>query len=130
MESSHRHPGPARESSHRHGRQVSEQHLHGTSYHYFFRAKADSSKTSQGLGYSTVKWLALAGAKVYMGSRSETRGQEAIEALRRESPEIKEGTVVLLKLELASIKGIIAAADEVKKKETRLDILGLFGSRF
>ena len=79
------------------------------------------------MGYSTVKWLALAGAKVYMGSRSETRGQEAIEALRRESPEIKEGTIVLLKLELASIKGIIAAADEVKKNETRLDILGLFG---
>ena len=77
------------------------------------------------MGYSTVKWLALAGAKVYMGSRSEARGQEAIEALHRESPEIKEGTVVLLKLELASIKGIIAAADEVKKKETRLDILGL-----
>ncbi len=91
--------------------------------------KVDSSKPSQGLGYSNVKWLALAGAKVYMGSRSETRGQEAIDALRRESPEIKEGTVVLLKLELASIKGIIAAADEVKKKETRLDILGLFGPR-
>ncbi len=64
------------------------------------------------------------GPRFYLGSRSKSKGEEAVENLQREDPGIREGSVVVLELDLSSIKGIIAAVDEFKKKETRLDILG------
>ncbi|OBT45528.1 hypothetical protein VE00_05095 [Pseudogymnoascus sp. WSF 3629] len=78
---------------------------------------------NSGLGHSTVKFLALGGAKVYMAARSELRAEKAINDLYRDNPKLERGSVVFLKLDLASIKSVVAAVDEIKRKESRLDIL-------
>ena len=80
--------------------------------------------TSQGLGYAIIKFLALAGAKVYMASRSEAKAKTAIEDFYRENPKLSKNNILFLKMDLANIKGIVASADEFSRQETRLDILG------
>src|SRR3569833_1357643 len=80
---------------------------------------------SQGLGYAIIKFLALAGAKVYMASRSEANAKTAIEEdFSRENPKLSKNNILFLKMDLANIKGIVASADEFSRQETRLDILG------
>lgn len=59
-----------------------------------------------------------------MAARSELRAEKAINDLYRDNPKLETGSVVFLKLDLASIKSVLAAVDEIKTKESRLDILG------
>jgi NAD(P)-dependent dehydrogenase (short-subunit alcohol dehydrogenase family) len=82
-----------------------------------------STLTSGGVGKSTVKYLALAGAKVYLAARSKEKGKAVIEALHQNHPSLKDGQIVLLHLDLADVNSVIAAANEVKAKEEKLDIL-------
>ena len=59
-----------------------------------------------------------------MASRSEAKAQKALQDLHRDNPKLENGSIVLLKLDLADIKSTTAATEEIKKKEARLDILG------
>ena len=79
---------------------------------------------SRGNGYATVKHLARAGAKVYLGARSGTKAKEAIEHLRWEGLSPGYGVVVWLELDLSSPVSARRAAEEVLRSEGRLDILG------
>ncbi|KAK1229234.1 hypothetical protein PQX77_007709 [Marasmius sp. AFHP31] len=78
---------------------------------------------NRGNGYATVKHLARAGAKVYLGARNSTKAKEAIEHLRWEGLSPGHGQVVWLELDLSSPKAARRAAEEVIRLERRLDIL-------
>jgi NAD(P)-dependent dehydrogenase (short-subunit alcohol dehydrogenase family) len=72
-----------------------------------------------GIGYDTARVLALRGARVLLGCRSEDKAVEAIEKIKV----IKsDAEVCWVPLDLASLASIEAAADIVSK-EARLDAL-------
>ncbi|KAH8597562.1 daunorubicin C-13 ketoreductase [Bisporella sp. PMI_857] len=78
---------------------------------------------NSGIGFAIVKLLALHGAKVYYTTRSEAKAQKTREALQASSPDINLGKLEWLRLDISDLKSITAAADELKKKETKVDIL-------
>lgn len=59
-----------------------------------------------------------------MAARSEAKADKAIASLRSEHPEIRERQISWLKLDLSDVKSIVDAANELKSRETKLDILG------
>ncbi|KAF9256617.1 NAD(P)-binding protein [Marasmius fiardii PR-910] len=89
---------------------------------------------SRGNGYATVKHLARAGAKVYLGCRNDKRAKEAMEYLRWEGLGPGFGEIVWLDLDLSSPKRAKAVAEEFIRRERRLDILvnnaGVFSGQF
>ncbi|RBQ83485.1 hypothetical protein VDGD_20948 [Verticillium dahliae] len=76
-----------------------------------------------GLGLMTVKFLALRGAKVYLGTRDEGRTQTAMSALLAQNGAIKAAQLHRIHLDLADVTTAVRAADAFKEKESRLDIL-------
>jgi NAD(P)-dependent dehydrogenase (short-subunit alcohol dehydrogenase family) len=72
-----------------------------------------------------VHRLACKGAKVYLAARNESRATEAIEKLKAEGLGPGNGEIVWVKLDLCDIRGTKAAAEEIMKKEKRLDILSM-----
>ncbi|KAF4615740.1 hypothetical protein D9613_012461 [Agrocybe pediades] len=83
---------------------------------------------NSGIGYATVRVLARRGAKVYLAARSEERARAALAQLadeQRNAPgsTVPYGEVEWLKLDLSDIRQTKAAAEEVIRKEKRLDIL-------
>ncbi|PNH44328.1 hypothetical protein VD0004_g3343 [Verticillium dahliae] len=76
-----------------------------------------------GLGLMTVKFLALRGAKVYLGTRDEGRTQTAMSALLAQNGAIKAAQLHRVHLDLADVTTAVRAADAFKEKESRLDIL-------
>ncbi|KFY30881.1 hypothetical protein V493_01580 [Pseudogymnoascus sp. VKM F-4281 (FW-2241)] len=76
-----------------------------------------------GIGLNTVKHLALHGAKVYFTARSETKATKATELLLSENPELSAGQLIWLQLNLGNIDSIMKAAEELLRKEQKLDIL-------
>lgn len=76
-----------------------------------------------GLGYVTCLELIRKGAKVYLACRSEARATDAINRLLVEVPEAKE-RVFFLPFDLTELKSATAAAEEIIKKENRLDVIG------
>ena len=75
---------------------------------------------NSGLGYETVKALALKGANVYLACRDLTKGEKAKNSLLVDNPELN---IEILKLDLASIKNITEAADQVKRANNKIDFL-------
>ncbi|RSL52525.1 hypothetical protein CEP54_010873 [Fusarium duplospermum] len=75
-----------------------------------------------GIGFETVKPLARKGAKVYLTTRNESRALQAKEILD-EDPDIDPDNVQWLTLNLFDPISITAAADELKRRETKVDIL-------
>lgn len=73
---------------------------------------------SQGL--ETTKSLALAGAKIYIASRTESKVVKAISTLESTHPQLK-GRLEFLQLDLKSLKGVAKAAEEFQGREDRLD---------
>ncbi|KAH6696748.1 hypothetical protein BKA61DRAFT_741655 [Leptodontidium sp. MPI-SDFR-AT-0119] len=74
-----------------------------------------------GLGKESILQLAKhSPAKIFMGSRSEAKAQEAIREIKQVVP---NASIVFLKLDLASFASIKSAAVEVLASSTRLDIL-------
>lgn len=69
-------------------------------------------------GLATVQGLALRGAKVYMGARSEDKALKAIAEVKEQ---VKSADVHFLKLDLSSFRSVVSAASELRSKETRLD---------
>ncbi|KAI0920757.1 hypothetical protein AcW1_005064 [Taiwanofungus camphoratus] len=72
-----------------------------------------------GIGYETVKVLLMHNAKVYMASRTPEKARAAIKDLRKETG--KEA--LFLRLDLADLRSIKAAAEEFLSKETQLHVL-------
>ncbi|KAH7265983.1 hypothetical protein FSOLCH5_013101 [Fusarium solani] len=75
-----------------------------------------------GIGFATVKLLGQKGAKVYLTTRNESKALQAKEALT-EDPDIDPDNVHWLILDLSDPASVTAAADELKRRETKVDIL-------
>jgi NAD(P)-dependent dehydrogenase (short-subunit alcohol dehydrogenase family) len=73
-----------------------------------------------GIGKATAIGLAKTGANIIIGCRDKQRGEEAIADIKRESGNAK---IELLLLDLSSMRSVREAADEFKKKHTKLDVL-------
>ncbi|KAG7139675.1 Short-chain dehydrogenase/reductase pyiH like protein [Verticillium longisporum] len=78
---------------------------------------------NSGIGYDTIRLLALRGAKVYMASRTESKARQAMSEMYDRHAEIKPGQLAWVGLDLSDLKTVVAAADHVKANETRLDII-------
>ena len=75
---------------------------------------------NSGLGYETALALARSGAQVVMACRSPQRSQAALQSIRSQAP---EAAVELLALDLGSLAGVRAAAQEFQQRFGRLDLL-------
>jgi len=75
---------------------------------------------NSGLGYHEARAVAEKGATVIMGCRDRAKGEEAVRKIKEAVPGAK---LVLMHLDLASLKSIHSFAVEFKKRYNRLDIL-------
>ncbi|KAH9059521.1 NAD(P)-binding protein [Lactarius vividus] len=73
-----------------------------------------------GIGRETARVLLANGARVYIATRSEEKSQEVIEELKKETG---KDSIFFLKLDLADLVSIKAAAEEYIGKETELHTL-------
>ncbi|KAH9179024.1 NAD(P)-binding protein [Lactarius sanguifluus] len=73
-----------------------------------------------GIGRETARVLLSKGAKVYIATRSEEKSQKAIEELKKETG---KDNIFFLKLDLADLVSVKAAAEEYISKETELHTL-------
>ncbi|KAL1726116.1 hypothetical protein EV714DRAFT_255211 [Schizophyllum commune] len=74
---------------------------------------------NSGIGKETAKALLQHNAKVYIGARSPSRAQDAIEELKNATGK----QALFLKIDLESLKSVRAAAEEFQSKETQLHAL-------
>ncbi|KAF2017464.1 oxidoreductase-like protein [Aaosphaeria arxii CBS 175.79] len=75
-----------------------------------------------GLGKQTIKYLAQhSPARIYLAARTASKAEAAIEDIKREVP--NACPIEHLPLDLTSFASIATAADTLKSKERRLDIL-------
>ncbi|XP_050297543.1 uncharacterized protein LOC126736916 [Anthonomus grandis grandis] len=73
-----------------------------------------------GIGYETAADFAKRGARVILACRSESRGQDAVQRIIRETD---NENVVFKQLDLASFKSVREFAKDINATEERLDIL-------
>ncbi|OLN85423.1 putative oxidoreductase C736.13-like protein 8 [Colletotrichum chlorophyti] len=76
-----------------------------------------------GIGTSTVKYLALRGAKVYFTARSRSKAENTIDSLTSEFPQIGREQLDWLPVDLANLQTVRAGLAELKARETMVDIL-------
>jgi len=77
-----------------------------------------------GMGYVIAEHLALNGAKVWMGARSEERAKQAIERFNTEHKKIaRKGEIIWLPLDLTSPTDVMTSVKTFLSQEKRLDIL-------
>ncbi|KAI5897222.1 NAD(P)-binding protein [Schizophyllum commune H4-8] len=74
---------------------------------------------NSGIGKETAKALLQHNAKVYIGARSPSRAEEAIEELKSATGK----QALFLKIDLGNLKSVKAAAQELQSKETQLHAL-------
>ncbi|KAI8270556.1 hypothetical protein K4K58_009893 [Colletotrichum sp. SAR11_239] len=75
-----------------------------------------------GLGFETVKQLASRNAaRIYLAARSQEKAEQAIKDIQTANSAAKN--ISFLKLDLASLESVKAAASAFLSQETRLDIL-------
>ncbi|BGP18279.1 hypothetical protein JCM10213_007910 [Rhodosporidiobolus nylandii] len=74
-----------------------------------------------GIGLSTTKYLALSGARVLIASRTRSKVEQAIEQLVKDHGEELRSRLAYVELDLASLKQVVKAGEEVLKTEERLD---------
>ncbi|KAH8803329.1 hypothetical protein F5884DRAFT_504592 [Xylogone sp. PMI_703] len=70
-----------------------------------------------GIGQATVFHLAKHGAKVYMGARSESKAQAAIQGIKQEIPDAE---VEMLLMDLMDLSSVVAAAKKILQIEPKL----------
>lgn len=96
--------------------------------------RALSKVKSHGIGYSTVKHLALRGATVYVGARNEAKAQEAIKSLEEEvaaahaktgqtTTTPSPGKVIYHHCDIGTPAQARESAENFIKRESRLDVL-------
>ncbi|RWZ54448.1 SDR family NAD(P)-dependent oxidoreductase [Halobacillus fulvus] len=75
---------------------------------------------NSGLGFESVKVFAKKGAEVILASRSLERGQQALEAIKQEVPEV---SIKVMHLDLGDLDSVRAFAEDFNKQYDRLDVL-------
>ena len=75
---------------------------------------------NSGLGLGVSKAFARKGARVILACRSPERGAAAVDAVKAQAPDAE---VELVRLDLADLDQVRAAADEVKRRVGVLDVL-------
>jgi len=70
-----------------------------------------------GIGFHTVLQLAKHGARVYLGSRSTERGNQAMNSIRASVP---NADITLLQMDLMDLSSVVAAAKNLLANETQL----------
>ncbi|GGL00959.1 SDR family NAD(P)-dependent oxidoreductase [Nocardia jinanensis] len=75
---------------------------------------------NSGLGFETATALAAAGAHVVLAVRNLDKGKEAVNRITAATPGAR---VELQQLDLASLAGIRSAAEELRDKHPRIDLL-------
>jgi len=75
---------------------------------------------NSGLGFESCRVFAKHGAKVLLGARSITRGEQAIHKIRSE---FRDADVSLIEIDLSSKQSIKAAAQTIKQFYSHIDIL-------
>ncbi|KAJ3024599.1 UNVERIFIED_CONTAM: hypothetical protein HDU68_007972 [Siphonaria sp. JEL0065] len=85
-----------------------------------------------GLGYETCLQLSKKNAgTIILAARSEQKAMEAIDAIKREVP---TAVIQFLKLDLSNLKQVDAAAKDLIKKGTKIDVLinngGIYNTPF
>ncbi|MEO3758741.1 SDR family NAD(P)-dependent oxidoreductase [Mycobacterium sp. B14F4] len=75
---------------------------------------------NSGLGYDTAAILAEKGAHVVLAVRNLDKGAEAVESIKKTTP---NAVVALQQLDLSSLAGIRKAADELRATHPRIDLL-------
>ena len=79
-----------------------------------------SSTGNNGLGFASVYQLAKHGAHVYMGARTPSKAEAAIEKIKEEVP---NANITFLELDLASLESVQLAVETFNSSSDRLDIL-------
>jgi retinol dehydrogenase 12 len=83
-----------------------------------------------GIGYATAEELARSGGRVYLGARSEAKGEQAVAAIRAATGSDR---VRLLSLDLSDLASVQRAADTVLERGEPLHVLvnnaGVGGAR-
>jgi NAD(P)-dependent dehydrogenase (short-subunit alcohol dehydrogenase family) len=75
---------------------------------------------NSGLGYDTAAVLAAKGAHVVLAVRNLDKGNEAVDRIRKASP---NAVVALQELDLTSLDSVGKAADELRAAHPRIDLL-------
>lgn len=75
---------------------------------------------NSGLGYDTAAILADKGAHVVLAVRNLDKGNKAVERIKKTTP---NAVVTLQQLDLSSLAGVRAAADELRAAHPRIDLL-------
>ncbi|KAI1147941.1 putative estradiol 17 beta-dehydrogenase [Nemania diffusa] len=78
--------------------------------------------SNTGIGKETARVLYAKNAKVYIGARSETKAQQAIEDIKKSASGSK-GSLVFLQLDLADLPGVKTAAEAFLAREEKLHTL-------
>lgn len=78
---------------------------------------------SSGIGLAIVAQLAIHGAKAYFTARSPQKAEKAKQTLLEYYPEAK---IDFLLLDLTDLRSITNAADVLRRKEAKIDILSMF----
>ncbi|KAJ1709699.1 carbonyl reductase [Aspergillus flavus] len=78
---------------------------------------------NSGIGLATIRLLCLREATVYFTTRTETKAHETLEYLRINYPDIKRENIRWLLLDLSDLQSVVAAVEELKRKENKVDIL-------
>ncbi|EIT81774.1 dehydrogenase [Aspergillus oryzae 100-8] len=80
---------------------------------------------NSGIGLATIRLLCLREATVYFTTRTETKAHETLEYLRINYPDIKRENIRWLLLDLSDLQSVVAAVEELKRKENKVDILSI-----
>ena len=75
---------------------------------------------TKGIGYQTVRALALAHARVLILARSTELGNKAVAEIKREAP---TADVVFIQCDLGDLAAVKQVGDKICKDEARLDIV-------
>ena len=73
-----------------------------------------------GIGRETALQLSLRGAKIYIACRDLNKANQAIDDIKKANP---EANITALALDLSSFKSVREFAEELKKRESLIDIL-------
>ncbi|KIM42348.1 hypothetical protein M413DRAFT_27133 [Hebeloma cylindrosporum] len=86
-------------------------------------ALVTGANVTTGLGWNTATQLALKGAKVYIGARSEDKAREAVNAVLEAFPSVQKDNLGIFVADFGDLKQVKAAAERFIATESRLDIL-------
>ena len=75
---------------------------------------------NSGLGYESVKALAMKGAEVVLASRSLDKGEQAKQEILKAIPEAK---IVVMELDLSDLSSVINFVTAFRKNFSKLDVL-------